>query len=152
MTRSAAGRQHGWDHSPSKRTADRSSARPSGQRHERTVAASTNWTIRPGATTYSVVLDDHYERLRRRALEALADNENGTISDDDLIYVLETTCGLLERTHEAARVELWEASADFDSARYAIPVSEIGPQDDAEEAFRQTLKARARARARSALS
>ena len=49
-------------------------------------------------------------------------------------------------------MELWEASADFDSARYAIPVSEIGPQDDAEEAFRQTLKARARARARSALS
>lgn len=96
-------------------------------------------------------MDDHYERLRNRALEALADNENGTISDDDLIYVLETTCGLLERTHEAAHVELWEASADFDTARYAIPVSEIGPQDDAEEVLRQALKARARARASSAL-
>lgn len=105
-----------------------------------------------GCPTYPVVVDEHYERLRNRALEALADNENGTISDDDLIYVLETTCGLLERTHEAARLVLWEASADFDTARYAIPVSEIGPQDDAEEAVRQTLKARARARARSALA
>lgn len=96
-------------------------------------------------------MDEHYERLRNRALQALADNETGTISDDDLIYALETTCGLLERNHEGARVELWKASADFETARYAIPVSEIGPQDDAEEAVRQTLKARARARARAAL-
>ncbi len=96
-------------------------------------------------------MDDHYERIRLRALEALTDNENGTISDDDLIYALETTFGLLERTHEATRVELWAASADFDTARYAIPVSEIGPQDDAEEELRQGLKAKARARARSAL-
>lgn len=102
--------------------------------------------------TYPFIVDDHYERLRLRALEALADNETGAISDDELIYVLETTCGLLERTHEAARAELWDASADFDTARYAIPVSEIGPQDCAEEALRQELKARARARARSALS
>jgi hypothetical protein len=100
---------------------------------------------------YADDVDEHYERLRNRVLEALADNETGTISDDDLIYTLETTCGLLERTHEAARIELWEASADFDTARYAIPVSEIGPQDDADEAVRQTLKARARARARAAL-
>ncbi|WP_193610399.1 hypothetical protein [Nocardioides lijunqiniae] len=97
-------------------------------------------------------MDEHYGRLRNRVLEALADNENGTISDDDLIYVLETTCGLLERNHEAARRELWEASADFDTARYAIPVSEIGPQDDADEAVRQTLKAQARARARLAMA
>ena len=97
-------------------------------------------------------MDDHYERLRLRALEALIDNENGAISDDDLIYVLETTCGLLERTHETTRSELWSASADFESVRYAIPVSEIGPQDDAEDALRQELKARARARARSALA
>lgn len=100
---------------------------------------------------YPGEVDEHYERLRRRALEALADNETGAISDEDLIFALETTCGLLERTHEAARVQLWEASADFDAARYAIPVSEIGPQDNAEEAVRQTLKARARARARAAL-
>ena len=96
-------------------------------------------------------MDEHYERLRNRALEALSDNENGAISDDELIYALETTCGLLERTHEAARAELWEASADFDTARYAIPVSEIGPQDNAEEAARRTLMARARSRARAAL-
>ncbi len=96
-------------------------------------------------------MDEHYERLRDRALEALADNENGSISDADLIYVLETTCGLLERNNEAARRELWQASADFETARYVIPVSEIGPQDDAEEAVRQTHKARARARAREAL-
>lgn len=96
-------------------------------------------------------MDDHFDRIRRRALDALADNETGGISDDDLIYVLETTCGLLERTHEAARRELWQASADFDTARYAVPVSEIGPQDDAEEALRQEIKAKARARARTAL-
>jgi hypothetical protein len=96
-------------------------------------------------------VDDPYERLRLRALEALTDNENGAISDDDLIYVLETTCGLLERPHEATRAELREASADFDTARYAIPVSEIGPQDDSEEALRQETKAKARGRARSAL-
>lgn len=97
-------------------------------------------------------MDEHYERLRNSALEALADNETGTISDDQLIYVLETTCGLLERSHEAARAELWQASAEFDTARYAIPVSEVGPpQDDAEEAVRQALKTTARARARSAL-
>lgn len=103
-------------------------------------------------STYSVGVDGHYERLRRRALDALTDNENGSISDDDLIYTLETTCNLLERTHEATRVEMWEASADFDTARYAMPMSEVGPQDDAEEAFREALKARARDRARSALS
>jgi hypothetical protein len=96
-------------------------------------------------------VDEHYERLRTRALEALANNESGTISDEDLIYVLETTCGLLERTHETSRVELWAASADFDTARYAIPVSELGPQDAGEEALRQALKAKARTRARSAL-
>lgn len=96
-------------------------------------------------------MDDHYQRIRLRALEALTENENGALSDDDLIYVLETTCGLLERTHEAARRELWDASADFDVARYAIPISDVGPQDDAEEAVRQELKGRARARARSAL-
>lgn len=96
-------------------------------------------------------MDDHYERLRNRALEALTDNENGTISGDDLIYVLETTCGLLERTHEEMRAALWDASADFDTARYAIPVSEIGPQEAAEESLRQELKTKARARARSAL-
>lgn len=50
------------------------------------------------------------------------------------------------------RRESWEASADFDTARYGIPVSEMGPKDDAEEAVRQTLKAQARARARSALA
>lgn len=97
-------------------------------------------------------MDEHYERLRNRALEALADNELGAITDDDLIYVLETTCGLLERNHEVVRRELWEASADFDTARYAIPISETGPQDDAEEAFRRALKAQARAKARSALA
>ena len=96
-------------------------------------------------------MDEHFERLRLRALAALADNETSALSDDDLIYVLETTCGLLERTHETARRELWEASADFDTARYAVPVSEIGPQDDAEEALRQGMKAKARARARAAL-
>jgi hypothetical protein len=96
-------------------------------------------------------VDEHYERLRLRALEALTDNETGAISDDDLIYVLETTCQLLERSHEATRVELWDASADFETARYAIPISEVVPHDDAEEAVRQQLKAKARARARSAL-
>ncbi|WP_104108277.1 hypothetical protein [Nocardioides sp. 616] len=96
-------------------------------------------------------MDDHYQRIRLRAIDALIDNENGALSDDDLIYVLETTCGLLERTHEAARRELWDASADFDVARYAIPISDVGQQDDAEEAVRRELKARARARARSAL-
>jgi len=96
-------------------------------------------------------VDEHYERLRLRALEALTDNETGAISDDDLIYVLETTCQLLQRSHEATRVELWDASADFETARYAIPISEVGPQDDDEEAVRQQLKATARARARSAL-
>ena len=101
---------------------------------------------------YPFGVDEHYQRLRNLVLEALADNENGTISDDDLIYTLETTVGLLERSHEATRRELWEASADFDTARYAIPVSEVGPQDEAEEAVRQTLKAQARARARSALT
>lgn len=88
-------------------------------------------------------MDDHSANPAA-CLGALTDNENGSLSDDDLIYVLETTCGLLERTHEAARRELWDASADFDVARYAIPISDVGQQDDAEEA-------RARARARSAL-
>lgn len=97
-------------------------------------------------------MDEHYERVRNRALEALSDNENGAISDDDLTYVLETTCGLLERTYESTRSELWLASADFDTARYAIPVSELGPQDPAGEALRLELKAKARARARSALA
>lgn len=100
---------------------------------------------------YPVLVDDHYQRIRLRALEALTDNENRSLSDDDLIYVLETTCGLLERTHEVARRELWDASADFDVARYAIPVAEAWPQDDAEEAVRDELKRRARARARAAL-
>lgn len=107
---------------------------------------------RSGAVpAYAYGMDEHFERLRNRALEALADNETGTISDDDLIYALETTCGLLDRSHEAARIELWEASADFDTARYALPISEIGPQDDAEEVIRETFKAQARARARAAL-
>ncbi|GAA4701907.1 hypothetical protein GCM10023349_18840 [Nocardioides conyzicola] len=43
------------------------------------------------------------------------------------------------------------ASADFEIARYAIPVSEIGLQDDADEAVRQTLKTQARAKACAAL-
>jgi len=100
---------------------------------------------------YPVAVDEQYERLRLRALEAFADNESGAISDDDLTYVLETTCQLLERSHEGARAEWLDTSADFETARYAVPVSELGPQVEAEEAFRQQLKAKARARARAAL-
>jgi hypothetical protein len=84
-------------------------------------------TLCPGAhlwPIYPVVVDDHYERLRRRALQALTDNESGVTSDDDLSLCARTTCQLLERTPEATRREMWEASADFDTARYAIPSSE----------------------------
>ena len=73
-------------------------------------------------------MDEHYERLRLRTLGALTDNETGAISDDDLFYVLETTCQLLERSREATQVELWDASADFDTARYAIPSFEGSSQ------------------------
>src|SRR5215210_4414538 len=88
-------------------------------RQSAVVPIHTRETLRFLRSAYSVVVDDHFERLRLRALEALADNETGVTSDDDLIYVLETTCGLLERNHEAMRLELWQASADFETARYA---------------------------------
>lgn len=97
-------------------------------------------------------MDEHFERLRERVLTALRQNEIGSLPDSDLIFVMESTCNVLERSHEAARRELWAASADFEEAMYALPISEVGTNGRAEEAFRATRKAAARERARSALA
>jgi hypothetical protein len=96
-------------------------------------------------------VDEHYARLRRRALDALARNERGDLSDDELIYTLVTTADAIDNAHARARRELQAAADDLDLGRFVLPPIDETTVDCDEGAARERARDTARRRAREAL-
>jgi hypothetical protein len=73
-------------------------------------------------------MDDRYERMRVRALEAIADHERGELDDAGLQSVLARLGGTLDNAHEDVRQALFEADVALEYAQHGHPV-ELGSDD-----------------------
>lgn len=63
-------------------------------------------------------MDDHYERLRVRALEAIADHERGELDHAGLQATLADVQGAVDHRHGDVRQALFEADVALEYAQY----------------------------------
>jgi hypothetical protein len=73
-------------------------------------------------------MDEHYERMRARLLEAIAAHERGEVDDAGLRAAVEGVTGAVEHSHPEVRQVLFEADVTLEYARDGQPL------DDADRA------------------
>jgi hypothetical protein len=67
-------------------------------------------------------VDEHYEQMRARLLEALAQHERGEIDHAGLQESVEGVYGALDNAHPEVRQALFEADIALEQAQYGRPV------------------------------
>lgn len=67
------------------------------------------------------VVDEHYERMRARLLEAIAAHERGELDHAGLQTSMEGIAGALDNAHADVRRALFEADVALEYARYGQP-------------------------------
>jgi len=69
-------------------------------------------------------MDEHYERMRARLLEAIAAHERGELDDAGLQAAVEGVTGALDNGHSEVRQVLFEADVTLEYARYGQPLGD----------------------------
>jgi hypothetical protein len=66
-------------------------------------------------------VDEHYERMRARLLEAIAEHERGELDDAGLKSTVESVLGALDHAHADVRQALFEADIALEYAMDGHP-------------------------------
>jgi hypothetical protein len=72
--------------------------------------------------TTVLVVDEHYEGLRGRLLEAIAEHERGELGDAGLQASVASVYGALDNAHAAVRQALFEADIALEHAQFGRAV------------------------------
>jgi hypothetical protein len=67
-------------------------------------------------------VDEHYERLRGRLLEAIAEHERGELDHAGLQASIESVRAALDNAHADVRQALFEADIALEYAQFGRPV------------------------------
>ena len=85
--------------------------------------------------------DEHYERMRARALAAIADHEQGAIDDAELQSTLAGLAGALDNAHPRVREALFEADVSLEYAQSGHPQElDADNRDAAMKRMRRNLR------------
>jgi hypothetical protein len=73
-------------------------------------------------------VDDHYERLRARLLEQLAEHERQELDDAGLQSAVQGVLGAVDNSHTEVRQALFEADVALEYAQYGRPPDSADPR------------------------
>jgi len=73
-------------------------------------------------------VDEHFDRLRARLLEAIAEHERGELDDSGLQAAIGGVLGALDNARPELRQTLFEADVALEYAQYGQPLDGSDPR------------------------